>query len=114
WLDRWRAMRASVRDLGCTPKLWTSVETICNVRTPADPFDIDVIRRLPDSYVRIEVGRLNIRAAQRIAGTFGPDTRPGPNLDLIDWRLRACGDGCHFGDRGLAMAAQAWAVALSN
>ena len=114
WVDRWRAMHASVRNLDCTSKIWTSIETICNVRTAADPFDEDVIRRLPNSYVRIEVGRLNIRAAQKIAGTLGPDTRPGPNLDLIDWRLRACGDGCHFGDRGLAKAAQAWATAMTN
>ena len=114
WLDRWHAMLASVRNVGCTSTIWTSVETICNLRTAADPFDVDVIRRSPDSYVRIEVGRQNIRAAQRIAGTFGADTRPGPNLDLIDWHLRACGDGCHFGERGLAMAAQAWATALTG
>jgi hypothetical protein len=114
WVDRWHAMLASVRNLGCASKIWTSIETICNVRTAADPFDEDVIRRLPDSYIHIEVGRQNIRAAQRLAGTFGPDTRSGPNLDLIDWHLRACGDGCHFGERGLAMAAQAWATALTN
>ena len=114
WLDRWHAMLASVRNVGCTSTIWTSIETICNLRTAADPFDVDVIRRSPDSYVRIEVGRQNIRAAQRIAGTLGADTRPGPNLDLIDWHLRACGDGCHFGERGLAMAAQAWATALTN
>jgi hypothetical protein len=53
WIDRWRAMHASVRNLGCTSKIWTSIETICNVRTAADPFDEDVIRRLPDSYVNI-------------------------------------------------------------
>jgi hypothetical protein len=114
WVGRWQSMHASVRNLGCTSKIWTSIETICNVRTAADPFDEGVIRRLPDSYVHIEVGRQNIRAAQRLAGTFGPDTRTGPNLDLIDWHLRACGDGCHFGERGLAMAAQAWAIALTN
>ena len=114
WIDRWQAMLASVRGLGCVSNIWTSTETICNVRTAADPFDEDVIRRSPDSYVRIEIGRQNIRAAQRLAGTFGPDTRPGPNLDLIDWHLRACGDGCHFGERGLAMAAQAWATALTT
>jgi len=107
-------MLASVRNLGCTSKIWTSIESICNVRTAADPFDEDVIRRLPNSYVHIEVGRQNIRAAQRLAATFDPDSRPGPNLDLIDWHLRACGDGCHFGERGLAMAAQAWASALTN
>jgi hypothetical protein len=114
WFGRWQKMVASVRNLGCTSKIWTSVETICNVRTAADPFDEDVIRRLPDSYLRIEIGRQNIRAAQRLAGTFGPDTRPGPNLDLIDWHLRACGDGCHFAERGLAAAAQAWTAALMN
>jgi hypothetical protein len=114
WLDRWQAMLASVRNAGCTSKIWTSIETICNLRTSADPFDEDVIRRRPDSYVRIEIGRQNIRAAQRMAGTFGPDTRLGPNLDLTDWHLRACGDGCHFGERGLAMAAQAWATALTS
>jgi hypothetical protein len=114
WVDRWQAMLASVRNLGCTSEIWTSIETICNVRTAADPFDEDVIRRLPDSYVHIEVGRQNIRAAQRRVGTFGPVTRLGPNLDLIDWHLRACGDGCHFGERGLAMAGQAWATALAN
>jgi len=114
WIDRWQAMIADVRDLGCTSTIWTSVETICNIRLAEDPFDEDVIRRPPDYYVRIEVGRQNIRAAQRLAGTFGPDTRPGPNLDLIDWHLRACGDGCHFGERGLAMAAQAWARALTS
>jgi hypothetical protein len=27
--------------------------------------------------------------------------RAGPNLDLIEWYLRACGDGCHFGECGL-------------
>jgi hypothetical protein len=114
WLDRWRAMHAGIRNLGCVSKIWTSIETICNVRTAADPFDEDVIRRLPNSYVQIEIGRQNIRAAQRIAGILGPDTRPGPNLDLIDWRLRACGDGCHFGERGLSAAAGAWATALTN
>jgi hypothetical protein len=114
WLDRWQTMLASVRQLGCTSKVWTSIETICNVRTTIDPFDESVIRRRPDSYVRIEVGRQNIRAAQRMAGTLGADTRPGPNLDLIDWHMRACGDGCHFGERGLAVAAQAWAAALTN
>jgi hypothetical protein len=114
WFDRWQKMVASLRSLGCTSKIWTSIETICNVRTAADPFDEDVIRRTPDSYVRIEIGRQKIRAAQRLAGTFGPDARPGPNLDMIDWHLRACGDGCHFGARGLAMAAQAWATALTN
>lgn len=114
WLDRWQAMLASVRNAGCMSKIWTSIETICNLRTAADPFDEDVIRRRPDSYVHIEVGRQNIRAAQRMAGALGPDTRQGPNLDLIDWHLRACGDGCHFGERGLAAAAGAWATALTN
>jgi hypothetical protein len=113
WFDRWQAMVASIRNLGCKAKIWTSIETICNIRTTDDPFDESVIRRLPDSYVRIEVGRQSIRAAQRLAGTSGPDARPGPNLDMIDWHLRACGDGCHFGERGLAMAAQAWATALT-
>jgi hypothetical protein len=114
WFDRWQAMVASIRDLGCNSKICTSIETICNIRTMDDPFDESVIRRLPDSYVRIEVGRQSIRAAQRLAGTFGPDTRPGPNLDLIDWHLRACGDGCHFGERGLAVAARAWMSALTS
>jgi hypothetical protein len=114
WFDRWQAMVASIRDLGCKSKIWTSIETICNIRTTDDPFDESVIRRLPDSYVQIEIGRQSIRAAQRMVGTFGPDSRPGPNLDLIDWHLRACGDGCHFGERGLAMAAQAWATALTT
>ena len=114
WLDRWQVMLAGVRNVGCTSKIWTSIETICNLRTAADPFDEDVIWRQPDSYVNIEVGRQNIRAAQRMAGRLGPDTRPGPNLDLIDWHLRACGDGCHFGELGLAMAARAWAAALTD
>ena len=96
-------MLASVRKLGCTSKLYTSIETICNLRTADDPFDEDVIKKTPDSTSRSEISRRNIRAAQRMAGTLGPDTRPGPNLDLIDWHLRACGDGCHFGERGLAM-----------
>jgi hypothetical protein len=113
WLGQWRAMVASVRDVGCTSKIWTSIETICNLRTAADPFDEGVIRATPDLYIKIEVGRESIRAAQRLAGALGPATRPGPNLDLIDWHLRACGDGCHFGERGLAMAAQAWAIALT-
>jgi hypothetical protein len=114
WFDQWRRMLASIRNLGCNSRIWTSIETICNIRTASDPFDEEVIRRPPDYYVKTEVGRQSIRAAQKMAGTFGPDTRPGPNLDLIDWHLRACGDGCHFGERGLAMAAQAWATALSN
>jgi hypothetical protein len=114
WFDRWQAMLASVRELGCTSKIWTSVETICNLRTAADPFDEPVIRKAPDTYVETEIGRQNIRAAQRMAGAHGPDARPGPNLDMIDWHLRACGDGCHFGERGLAMAAQAWATALTT
>ncbi len=114
WFDRWRAMLASVRKLGCMSKIWTSVETVCNLRTAADPFDEPVIRKTPDTYIMTEIGRQNIRAAQRMAGTLGPDTRPGPNLDLIDWHLRACGDGCHFGERGLAMAARAWATALTS
>jgi hypothetical protein len=114
WIGRWQAMLASIRNIGCASKIWTSIETVCNVRTAADPFDEDVIRRLPDSYVRIEIGRQNIRAAQRMVSTLGSDTRPGPNLDLIDWHLRACGDGCHFGERGLAAAARAWVTALTN
>jgi hypothetical protein len=114
WLDRWQAMLASVRNVGCTSKIWTSIETICNLRTADDPFDEGVIRTTPDLYIKIEIGRESIRAAQRLAGALGPDTRRGPNLDLIDWHLRACGDGCHFGERGLAMAAQAWASALAN
>jgi hypothetical protein len=114
WVDRWQAMLASIRKLGCTSKIWTSIETICNLRTANDPFDEDVIRETPDSYIKTEISRQNIRAAQRIVGMLAPDTRPGPNLDLIDWRLRACGDGCHFGKRGLAMAAQAWAAALTT
>jgi len=114
WIDRWQRMLASIRKLGCTSKIWTSIETICNFRTAADPFDEDVIRETPDSYIKTEIGRQNIRAAQQMVGALGPDTRPGPNLDLIDWHLRACGDGCHFGDRGLAMAAQAWATALTE
>ena len=113
WVGRWQAMLASVRNLGCASTIWTSIETICNVRTPADPFDEKVIRRRPNSYVGIEIGRQNIRAAQRTVGALGPDTRPGPNLDLIDWHLRACGDGCHFGERGLAAAARAWTTALT-
>jgi hypothetical protein len=114
WIDRWQTMLASIRKLGCTSTIWTSIETICNLRTAADPFDEDVIRETPDSYIKTEIGRQYIRAAQRSVGMLGPDSRPGPNLDLIDWRLRACGDGCHFGERGLAMAAQAWASALAN
>jgi hypothetical protein len=112
WFDRWQAMLASVRKLGCTSKIWTSVETVCNLRTAADPFDEAVIRKTPDTYFETEIGRQNIRAAQRMAGVLGPDTRPGPNLDLIDWHLRACGDGCHFGEHGLAMAARSWAITL--
>jgi hypothetical protein len=114
WVDRWQTMLASIRKLGCTSKIYTSIETICNLRTANDPFDEDVIRETPDSFIKTEVSRQNIRAAQRMVGMLDPDTRPGPNLDLIDWHLRACGDGCHFGERGLAMAAQAWATALSN
>jgi hypothetical protein len=114
WVNRWQTMLASIRKLGCTSKIWTSIETICNLRTAADPFDEDVIWETPDSYVKTEIGRQNIRDAQRLVGTLGPDTRPGPNLDLIDWHLRACGDGCHFGERGLAAAARAWTTALSN
>ena len=114
WVDQWQTMLASIRNLGCATKIWTSIETICNRRTANDPFDEDVIRETPNSYVKTEIGRQNIRAAQRIVGAHSPDTRPGPNLDLIDWHLRACGDGCHFGERGLAMAARAWATALIN
>jgi hypothetical protein len=114
WFNRWQAMFASVRKLGCMSKIWTSVETICNLRAAADPFDEAVIRKTPDTYVETEIGRQNIRAAQRMAGTLGRDTRPGPNLDLIDWHLRACGDGCHFGERGLVTAAQAWVTALTS
>jgi hypothetical protein len=113
WVDRWQTMLASIRQLGCTSKIWTSTETICNLRTVNDPFDEDVIRETPDSYIKTEISRQNIRAAQRMVGMLGPDTRPGPNLDLIDWHLRSCGDGCHFGERGLAMAAHAWASALT-
>ncbi|MGA8499677.1 MAG: hypothetical protein WB764_29630 [Xanthobacteraceae bacterium] len=114
WADQWQAMLASIRRLGCTSKIWTSIETVCNLRTAHDPFDESVIRETPDSYVMTEIGRQNIRASQRMVGKLGPDTRPGPNLDLIDWHLRACGDGCRFGDRGLAAAARAWATALAN
>lgn len=114
WIDRWQAMLAGVRDLGCKSKIWTSIETICNIRTADDPFDDSVIRRPPDYYVRTEIGRQSIRAGQRMVGTLGPDTRPGPNLDLIDWHLRASGDGCHFGERGLKMAARVWTSALTN
>lgn len=114
WVDRWQTMLASVRNVGCTSRIWTSIETVCNVRSSRDPFDEDVIRETPDSYIKTEIGRQNIRSAQRLVGTLGPDTRSGPNLDLIDWHLRACGDGCHFGERGLAVAAQAWATALST
>ena len=114
WFDRWRAMLGSIRSIGCTSKIWTSIEAACNIRTATDPFDEGVIRRTPDYYVNTEIGRQSIRAAQSMAGGLGPDTRPGPNLDLIDWHLRACGDGCHFGERGLAMAAEAWATALTN
>jgi hypothetical protein len=114
WLNCWQAMLASIRNVGCTSKIWTSIESICNLRTAGDAFDEDVIRRRPDSYVQIEIGRQNIRAAQRMAATLGPDTRPGPNFDLIDWRLRACGDACRFGERGLAAAGQAWAAALTT
>jgi hypothetical protein len=114
WVDRWQTMVASVRNVGCTSRIWTSIETVCNVRSARDPFDEDVIRETPDSYIKTEIGRQNIRSAQRLVGTLGPDTRPGPNLDLIDWHLRACGDGCHFGERGLAVAAQAWATALGS
>jgi hypothetical protein len=114
WFDQWQKMLASIRNLGCTSKIWTSIETICNIRTASDPFDEDVIRRPSDYYVKTEIGRQRIRAAQRMAGTFDSDSRQGPNLDLIDWRLRACGDGCHFGERGLATAARAWTTALTN
>jgi hypothetical protein len=114
WVDQWQTMFASVRELGCTSKIWTSIETICNFRNANDPFDERVIRQTPASYIKKEVGRQNIRTAQRMVGMLGPDTRPGPNLDRIDWRLRACGDGCHFGERGLAVAAQAWATSLTN
>lgn len=114
WVDRWQTMLASVRNVGCTSRIWTSIETVCNRRSSRDPFDEDVIRETPDSYIKTEIGRQNIRSAQRLVGALGPDTRPGPNLDLIDWHLRACGDGCHFGERGLAVAAEAWATALST
>jgi Carbohydrate esterase, sialic acid-specific acetylesterase len=114
WVDRWQTMLASVRNVGCTSKIYTSIETICNLRTANDPFDEDVIRETPDSYIKTEISRQNIRAAQRLVGMLGSDTRLGPNLDLIDWHLRACGDGCHFGELGLEVAAQACATALSN
>jgi hypothetical protein len=57
WFDHWRTMLVSIRSVGCTSKIWTSIEAACNIRTATDPFDEDVIRRPPDYYVHSEVGR---------------------------------------------------------
>jgi hypothetical protein len=111
WFNQWLAMLNSVRGVGCISKIWSSIETICNLRSAADPNDHQVIYRTPDSYIDIEVSRQAIRSAQMRAA-FNENTLQGPNLDLIDWRLRACGDGCHFGELGATAAASAWAAAL--
>jgi hypothetical protein len=112
WIDLWFAMLNSVRALGCTSKIWTAIDTVCNYRDATDPADQGVITLTPDAYIDKEVGRQAIRAAQIHVGTFNVNTLQGPNLDAIDWRLRAYGDGCHFGELGLTAGGQAWAAAL--
>jgi hypothetical protein len=112
WVSQWYAMLNSLRGLGCTSKIWTSIETICDIRIATDPNNPTVINHAPDWYVAKEAERLAIRSAQIQVGNVNQNTRQGPNLDLIDWRLRAAGDGCHFSELGMAAAGRLWAAAL--
>jgi hypothetical protein len=113
WHNQWLAMLKDVRDnLGCNSKIFTSIEASGNLRTADDPADKDVINRTPDSYIFLEKGRSTIRAAQASVQNLNASVGAGPNLDQIDWRLRAYGDGLHFGELGLTAAGHAWAEAL--
>lgn len=107
WSDGWLAMVDSIRAVGCTSKIWTSIETICCLRLTNEQPNAG-----PANYVEVELGRQQIRQAQLALGNLNENTRQGPDLDIIDWRLRAYGDGCHFGELGLAVAGRSWATAL--
>lgn len=113
WINQWSAMLTTIRNIGCDSKIWTSVET-CNgsafrFNNPPDP---EVVNLPPDYYINAELSRLRIRGAQTGVQNLSGYSGAGPNLDLIDWRLRAYGDGVHFGELGLMIAGQAWARAL--
>lgn len=110
WIDNWFAMLNSVRQLGISCPIYTAVSANHGLRAGVP--DNSVTYRAPDFYIANEVGKERIRAAQRYVGNYGPNCKAGPNTDLIDWRLRAAGDGQHMGEIGLHVEAQMWADAL--
>jgi len=110
WADNFKAILTSIRSTGASAPVYVSQETICNFRTSDDPSPAKVVSRTPDYYVRHELGRIAIRAAQNLV-VNGTSVRAGPNLDRIGAQLRA--DGCHMGYAGLAMEANLWMNALT-
>jgi len=112
WFARFQAMLNAVRGIGCTSPIWVTISTVCNFRDAANPAPNEASSRTGADLIAREVGRQKIRAAQAMAQSINGNTHAGPNNDLIEWRLRAYGDGCHFGELGLAAHAKAWVAAL--
>jgi hypothetical protein len=102
----------TIRNLGIVAPIYVATATICNYRDANNPSPRGALWRGPDEYVWKEIGRLAIRDAQRSVVT-GVNIKAGANTDLIDWRKRAAGDGCHLGEAGLAEHAQLWYDALT-
>jgi hypothetical protein len=107
------ATSKSIRQAGSRAPIWVAIASICNYRTMEYPSLPDVLWREPDFYITKESNRATVRSAQSSLAN-GVDVRAGPNTDLIDWRKRASGDGCHFGEAGLIEHAQRWFDALTG
>jgi hypothetical protein len=109
WANNFNAILTSLRSTGVAAPTYVSQETICNLRTSANPSPADVVFRTPDYYITHELGRIAIRAGQ-MAVVNGTSVRAGPNLDQIGPQMRA--DGCHMGNAGLVIEANLWLEAL--
>ena len=112
YVNYFMSMLGTVRSSGITAPVWIAQTTMCNVRTAADPDDLGVLQRTPDYYIQFERGRLNVRAAQKIIGSWSENFHQGADLDSIDIALRR--DGCHMGSYALDQEAQLWMRAFVN
>jgi hypothetical protein len=112
WVNNWLAVIGILRGIGMTSPIMVDTDTICNFRDSTTPAPNTASNRTAADLIAIEVNRQIMRSAQATLGSYNANFRPGANIDLIDWRLRAYCDGCHFGELGMVAHAQALVAAI--
>lgn len=118
WLDKFNAMIASIRSVIPTvanggPPITVAETTMCNARDATVAYNATILNRGPDYYINNEKGRMQIRAAQEMAGAQ-EGFQPGANTDqIVNYLTRSSeGDGCHWGPTDAAAVAAEMAERL--